>query len=213
MIEFLRTSACQKPAMEKESNLTEMVQTAADDAGDTLGKLITEVASGDDSALESLYDQTIGKVYALAFAITKSHEEAEEIACDVYTQVWVKACNFSTDRGCGMAWLMTICRSRSLDALRRKQVRISSDGPDSPDPEDTETESPEVALSRFQQSAEITRALGALSGIQRDAVMLAYFRGSSHGDVAAVLGLPLGTVKSHLRRALQSLQNVLELRA
>ena len=212
MIGFLGMNARPNSGMEIVSKLEETPQTAADNAGDSLGKLITEVATGDDSALETLYDQTIGKVYALAFAITKSPEEAEEVACDVYTQVWVQASNFSADRGTGMAWLMTICRSRSLDALRRNQVRISNDSPDPSNPEDAETEllTPEVALSRFQQNAEITHALGALSSVQRDAVMLIYFRGSSHGDVATVLGLPLGTVKSHLRRALQSLHNVLD---
>ncbi len=199
--------------METESSLKDIQPSAVDNTEDSVGGLILQIASGNDAALESLYDQTIGKVYALAYAITKSHHEAEEVACDVYTQIWIKACNFSTDRGKGMAWLMTICRSRSLDTLRRKQVQTSSDSADTISSEDTvaELQTPEVALSRFQQNSEITRALGTLSGVQRDAIMLAFFHGSSHGDVATILGLPLGTVKSHLRRALQSMQNVLEL--
>ncbi len=202
-----------QPDMETESSLNDIQQSVVDNTEDTSGGLILQIASGDDAALESLYDQTIGKVYALAYAITRSHQEAEEVTCDVYTQVWIKACNFSTDRGNGMAWLMTICRSRALDLLRRKQVQISSDNTDSVDFGDTapELQTPEVALSRFQQKSEITRALSELSSIQRDAIMLAFFHGSSHGDVAIMLGLPLGTVKSHLRRALQSMQNILEL--
>lgn len=181
--------------------------------GDLLGELILRVAAGDDVALESLYDQSVGKVFALAFAITKLREEAEEVVCDVYTQVWARACDFSADRGSGMAWLMTICRSRSLDAIRRKKVRIDDDVLDPADPDDTETSlpSPETTLYRFQQNAEITQALNALTQAQRDAVILTYFRGSTQGDVAAALDLPLGTVKSHLRRALQSLQIGLEL--
>ncbi len=182
-------------------------------ATDALGELIARVSQGNDAALENLYDQTIGKVYGLALAITKSHEDADEVACDVYTQVWVKARDFSETRGCGMAWLMIICRSRSLDKLRSNQARAAISYLDSSKQAEPETElmDPEVTLSRFQQSAGVTRALGALSSIQKQAVMLAFFRGSSHGDVAATLGLPLGTVKSHLRRALQSLHNTLNL--
>lgn len=183
------------------------------EARDALGELIAQVSSGNDAALESLYDQTIGKVYGLALAITRSREDAEEVACDVYTQVWIKARDFNQERGCGMAWLMIICRSRSLDMLRGNQARVTIDGPESSKQDEVEPEllGPEATLSRFQQNAGVTRALGALSRIQRQAVMLAYFRGSSHGDVAATLGLPLGTVKSHLRRALQSLHNTLDL--
>ena len=97
--------------------------------------------------------------------------------------------------------------------LRGNQARVTIDGPESSKQDEVEPEllGPEATLSRFQQNAGVTRALGALSRIQRQAVMLAYFRGSSHGDVAATLGLPLGTVKSHLRRALQSLHNTLDL--
>ena len=180
---------------------------------DALGELIARVSRGEDAALESLYDQSVGKVYGLAMAITKSREDAEEVVCDVYTQVWVKARDFSDARGCGMAWLMIICRSRSLDKLRSNQARVAIGDLDSSNQGEPEPElmDPEVTLSHFQQSARVTRALGTLSSIQKQAVMLAFFRGSSHGDVAVTLGLPLGTVKSLLRRALQSLHNTLNL--
>jgi len=187
--------------------------STGNEEGDALGELIAQVSRGDDAALESLYDQSVGKVYGLALAITNSREDAEEVVCDVYTQVWVKARDFSDARGCGMAWLMIICRSRSLDKLRSIQARVAIGDLDSSKQGEPEPElmDPEVTLSQFQQSAGVTRALGTLSSIQKQAVMLAFFRGSSHGDVAATLGLPLGTVKSHLRRALQSLHNTLDL--
>jgi len=180
---------------------------------DALGELIARVSRGDDAALESLYDQSVGKVYGLALAITKSREDAEKVVCDVYTQVWVKARDFSDARGCGMAWLMIICRSRSLDKLRSNQAHVAISRLDSSKKVEPEPElmDPEVTLSRFQQSAGVTRALAALSSMQKQAVMLAFFRGSSHRDVAVTLDLPLGTVKSHLRRALQSLHNALDL--
>ncbi len=200
--------------MEVEGKIRNSPEIAAGTkANDALGALIIQVARGNDAALESLYDQSVGKVYGLALAITKSPEDAEEITCDVYTQVWVKAREFNEDRGCGMAWLMTICRSRSLDMLRSNQAHSALGDLESLEQDESEPElfNPEVTLSRFQQSAGVTRALGALSRIQQQAVMLAFFRGSSHGDVAVTLGLPLGTVKSHLRRALQSLHKELDL--
>lgn len=199
--------------MGTESSTENPVDAVDDRTEDTLGELILRVAGGDDAALGALYDQSIGKVYALAFAITRVHEEAEEVACDVYTQVWARACDFSTGRGSGMAWLMTICRSRSLDKIRRKKSRIGDGVLDPADPDETASSlpGPDMTLYRLQQNAEITQALDALTQPQRDAVMLTYFRGSTQGDIAAALDLPLGTVKSHLRRALQSLQNGLEL--
>ncbi len=198
--------------MEVESKITNQPAKATGyDVGETLGDLIIQLSKGNDAALASLYDQTIGKVFSLALAITKSREDAEEVACDVYTQVWVKSRDFSEERGSAMAWLMTICRSRSLDMLRSNQAGPAISNQESSQAEQTEVLNPEVSLSRFQQNAWVTRALGTLSGVQQQAVMLAYFRGSSHGDVAAILGLPLGTVKSHLRRALQSLHNALDL--
>jgi RNA polymerase sigma factor (sigma-70 family) len=200
--------------MKLESRIKNRPRTATDDeAGDALGELVAQVSRGNDAALENLYNQTIGKVYGLALAITRSREDAEEVACDVYTQVWVKARDFNEDRGSVMAWLMTICRSRSLDMLRSNQVRPAGSGLDfsAQDQAEPDLLTPEVTLARFQQNAVVTRALGALSQIQQQAVMLAFFHGSSHGDVAATLDLPLGTVKSHLRRALQSLHNSLDL--
>ena len=200
--------------MKLENRIENRPRTATDDeARDALGELVAQVSRGNDAALENLYNQTIGKVYGLALAITRSHEDAEEVACDVYTQVWVKARDFNEDRGSVMAWLMTICRSRSLDMLRSNQARPAGTGLDFSAQEQAEPDllTPEVTLARFQQNAVVTRALGALSRIQQQAVMLAFFRGSSHGDVAATLDLPLGTVKSHLRRALQSLHNSLDL--
>jgi len=200
--------------MELESRIKPRPRTATScEAEDVLGNLIAQISRGNDAALEILYKQTIGKVYGLALAITRSREDAEEVACDVYTQVWVKARDFNEDRGNVMAWLMTICRSRSLDMLRSNQACPASGGLDLSMQDQAEPDllTPEVTLARFQQNALVTRALGALSRIQQQAVMLAFFRGSSHGDVATTLDLPLGTVKSHLRRALQSLHNSLDL--
>lgn len=199
--------------MGKELNLDEPTVATDGAAKDPLGELIMRVAEGNDAALGELYDQSVGKVYALAFAITRVHEEAEEVTCDVYTQAWARASDFDAERGSGMAWLMTICRSRSLDRIRRKKVRLDDDVLEAADPDETETTlpTPEMALYRFQQNTEIMQALNALSKPQRDAVMLTYFRGSTQGDIAIALDLPLGTVKSHLRRALQSLQIGLEL--
>ena len=197
--------------MEIVRKLEETPQTAADNAGDSLGKLITEVATGDDSALETLYDQTIGKVYALAFAITKSPEEAEEVACDVYTQVWVKASNFSADRGTGMAWLMTICRSRSLDALRRRKrltARLLSR-----DDETLHLTEPALEetgrLEDRERARLVHEAIQALPPKHRAVVILRMIEGYSTEETAEILEIPYGTVLSRLSRAHTKLKTLL----
>ena len=178
-----------------------------------LTALIQRIAGGDDAALESLYEFTVGKVYGLALAISKSREDAEEISCDVYTQVWVKAVDFDSSRGNPMAWLLMMCRSRALDLLRRNQKHIVDVVEDTGAAESTgaDLDTPDKLLAGMQDNADVTRALKSLTDVQRQVVMLAFFRGLSHAEVADALGMPLGTVKSHIRRALQSLHESLDL--
>ena len=174
-----------------------------------LDALVSAIAGGDQSALATLYDLSVAKVFALALAVVRRREDAEEVVCDTYTQVWSGANRYDPARASVMGWLLMICRSRALDRLRNRPEESSFEefdetvaGTAHQDPRD----GPAEMLNRFQQSTRVHRALKSLTHVRRRILGLAYFRGMSHQEIAHCMSLPVGTVKSHLRRALGTLR-------
>jgi RNA polymerase sigma-70 factor (ECF subfamily) len=124
------------------------------------------------------------------------------VASDVYLQVWREADRYDPTRGKVLTWLMTICRTRALDHLRR-----ADEAETHPEPEALRTEAPEQTsaqdlLSAVQEHAALHAALAKLEPVQRQLIALAFFRGMSHQEIAAHARLPLGTVKTYIRKAL-----------
>jgi RNA polymerase sigma-70 factor (ECF subfamily) len=183
-------------------------------AGDPLAATLRAVVARDADALAALYDATIGRVHAVSRAILRDEHDAEEVSCDVYTQVWSTAARYDASRGPVLAWLLTIARSRALDRLRARGVRARFFVPmDAPDEAAAEVApAPDSALALLERESEVRRALEDLTEERRRLVLMAYFGDMSHGEIAAATGLPLGTVKSHLRRALFALREALETR-
>ncbi|MGE0583143.1 MAG: sigma-70 family RNA polymerase sigma factor [Steroidobacteraceae bacterium] len=175
-----------------------------------LDELMAAVQRRDERALELLYDRTVSQVYGLAMHLLRHAADAEEVACGVYERLWMRASHYDASRGSVMAWLLVMCRSRALDALKGRRARARRDERAAPD-EETEVDDPESLLDRLQAGSAVHRALERLSPQRRQLVALAYFRDLSHGELAERLGLPLGTVKSHLRRSLAELRRALEL--
>lgn len=172
---------------------------------------VAAMAQGDETALNALYEATVARVFGLALRVTGRHDLAEDVVVEVYWQAWRDAARFDASRGEPMAWLYMICRSRALDALRRQDPAESRAEPETliaaepgADP------SPLEALCQAQSGGALEAALARLTPVQRQLVALAFLRGLSHQEIADHTGLPLGTVKSHLRRALESLRRDLE---
>lgn len=192
-----------------------MAAPAADRALDSQDALCCEllaaIARQDENALAALYDATLGRVYGLALRITRKPEAAEEVVADVYLQVWRKAIDYDAARGRALTWLLTICHSRALDLLRRKDEADSH-----PEPETLRTDladadnDPQDLLQAIERQSAIYAALESLNPIQRQLIALAFFKGLSHQEAAAQSGLPLGTVKTHIRRALEHLRLTLQ---
>ncbi len=180
------------------------------DATDLSG-LVQRVASGDREALGELYDATVAKLFAVAHLILRNTADAEEVVCDVYTQVWQSAAQYQGERGAVLGWLLMICRSRALDRARRNRVRLQSAAVEqSPDEEEPSPQpGPEELLDVVQHGTAVHRALEALPPIRRQLVSLAFFKGLSHLEISEECGLPVGTVKSHIRRALATLREQL----
>lgn len=184
-------------------------QSAPGPALDELALLIGHIRRGDRQALETLYEATVAKLYALATAILRHAEDAEEVVCETYAQAWETAERFDADRASVTGWLLMICRSRALDLLRKRRTRGEHNDPGFERVAD-EFERPDELLSLMQRSSRVHAALSALPPERRQLVSLAFLRDLTHQEIAEATGLPLGTVKSHLRRALGQLREQLE---
>jgi RNA polymerase sigma-70 factor, ECF subfamily len=179
---------------------------------DELALLVADMRQGNEQALESLYDATVGKLYALASAILRQADDAEDVVCATYAQAWETVASYDAQRASVLGWLLMICRSRALDVLRRRQVRQEGLGVGGLDHIDEFADHPEDILSLIQQNSRVHAALTALPVERRQLVALAFLRDLSHHEIARITGMPLGTVKSHLRRALLQLREYLESR-
>jgi RNA polymerase sigma-70 factor (ECF subfamily) len=180
------------------------------DARDALEACVRRIAAGEDDGLNRLYDLTVARVYSLARAVTGSSEDAEEVSCETYVQVWNEAARFDSARGSVLGWLMSICRSRALDARRRRLVRARADRQEPP--QDAAADGPEDLLALLEKESAVRAAVAGLSPLRRQLIALAFFQGMTHAEIAQAVALPLGTVKSHLRRALGALRECLEAR-
>jgi RNA polymerase sigma-70 factor (ECF subfamily) len=176
----------------------------------SLQEWIARVVDSDQIALGLLYESLVGQVYGLALRITRRVQLAEEVVQDTFWQVWRQAPRFDSERGTAKAWIMTIARSRALDALRRIEPNECNLEPEALALlEASDDDIPPDLLVAIQQGDQLHAALASLESVPRQLVSLSFFRGLSHDEIAGHTGLPLGTIKSHIRRALLTLQQLL----
>ena len=170
---------------------------------------IARVVRQDQQALAELYETMAGRVYGLALRITRQVQTAEEVTEDCFWQVWRQAPRFDPARGAVVAWIMTIARSRALDALRRADTAEPLGEDRLANIEAEDGSNPHDLLDAVEKQHRLHAALRDLEPLPRQLVALAFFRGLSHEEIAGQMGLPLGTVKSHIRRALLRLRELL----
>lgn len=173
--------------------------------------LMARIADGDESALANLYDATAARLYALALRITRHAQDAEDVIEEAYFQIWQRADQYDAQRGRVLAWMLTICRSRALDLLRRHdRAELHADPGSLSEQGDEPAIDPQQLISMFQRDSAVHAAMTQLTGVQRQLVALAFLRDMSHQQIAEHLKMPLGTVKTHIRKALVALREVLE---
>jgi len=166
--------------------------------------------AGDEPALGELFDLVAPWILGLAFRILQDEDEAEEVVGDVFVQVWRHIDQHDGGRGPLVPWILSIARNRSLDALRRRRRwwRKSAHLEQAQEAmgEAVAPAAPhEAAVPGWPMHREVHAALAALSEEQRRVVVLSYFEGLSHREIAQRLRQPLGTVKTRLRMAHQKL--------
>jgi len=185
-------------------------RTRAEPEAAALAALLGRVGGGDEDAFAELYDATVGHVHGMALRILRETRSAEEVTEDAFFQVWREARRFDPARGRPLAWILTIARSRALDHLRRRDPAQSHPDPDSLlDAEPAAAGGPQDLLAASRDSGHVHQALAALDPVPRQMIALAFFRGYTHEEIAVHADLPIGTVKSHIRRALAALRGML----
>ena len=185
---------------EKLSNLSE--------AERNLAILITKIAKGCESALKKLYNSTITQIYGLAYKIVSNKADADEVALDVFKQIWNKATDYEPGRGSPSAWLITVTRSRAIDKIRSDTKRRTTNEPLLYDTEDNNPLPDESTLVR-EKRERIEKALSVLTPKQRESIELAYFKGLSQSEISRKMNEPLGTVKSWMRSGMIRLKEIL----
>ena len=184
-------------------------QGAASGAGPagTLAGLIRQVARGDAAAFDAVYDQVAATVFGIVRRVIRDPAQSEEVTQDVLLEVWQSAAKFDPGRGSAAAWVTTLAHRRAVDRVRSVQKeadrerRIAAAAV----PYDEVAEAVESSLERER----VRRCLGSLTELQRESVTLAYYGGYTYSQVASLLGVPDGTIKTRMRDALIRLRDCL----
>jgi len=184
---------------------------AASDAGRTQSReaLLHACARGDRTALHSLYKETAPQLFGLALRILRNRELAEEIVQDSFVLVWGNAHTFDPGRGAAMAWLARIVRNRCIDLIRRRGRETPLDHGTIESWEDPAS-SPADLAALSSDARRLHDCLDELEECPRKVLKLVYYEGMTYQEVAVHLGVPLGTVKSWVRRSLIRLRGCLE---
>lgn len=170
--------------------------------------LIVRIQQHDPRALAALYEMAGARVYNFAHRFMRSRALTEEVVEDTFWQVWRQAPRFDRKRGRVMVWLLAMARSRAIDALRREQ-RFLGEPLASTDDDATDELAPDL-LEAARGASRLHDALATLEPRGRQLLALAFFRGFTHEEIAAHAAMPLGSVKSVIRRALLRLREQLQ---
>jgi len=165
--------------------------------------LIARIVQRDETALAALYDRYSGMLSSVLNRILRDQQAAEEILQDIFYQLWRNAAQFDPSRGSLPGWLLVIARNRAISKLRRHNPASGEELLENTVVLPTNLEN---TIAQQQLIGKVKGALDALPKEQRAAIELAYFEGLTHSEIAERTGDPLGTVKTRLRSALETLK-------
>jgi RNA polymerase sigma-70 factor (ECF subfamily) len=188
------------------------VPTAGDAAsgGPTDEDLLLAAAQGDQEAIGRLYDRHQGTMYGLAMRITNDVGLAQDVVQEAMLGVWRNASRFDPGRAKARTWMLALVHHRAIDALRRRRASVALPEADVPPPAALVV--PDIwddVVARLD-AASIREALARVPAAQREVLELAYYAGRTQQEIAQMVGIPLGTVKSRVRLGLVALRGQLD---
>lgn len=173
----------------------------------TTQQLVAEVAKGDERAFEQLYDHIAGSLFGLVQRIVRDAAQSEEVTQEVLVEVWRTATQYRPERGTVLTWVLTLGHRRAVDRVRsaqaatEREARVGSRSEGRPFDEVSES-----VASKWEQQ-QVRRCIGTLTELQRESVMLTYYRGYTYREAAGLLEAPPSTVKTRLRDGLIRLRD------
>lgn len=169
--------------------------------------LLGQVAKGDEAAFGKVYDLISARVFGLVRRVLRDEAQSEEVFQEVMLEVWRKASRFDAALGSPSAWIMTIAHRRAVDRVRSAQAAVDRDAQSAQLHINTAfDDTSEQVASRLEQR-QVRRCLGTLTQLQRESIALAYYQGYTYPEVASLLGIALGTVKTRMRDGLIRLRD------
>jgi RNA polymerase sigma-70 factor, ECF subfamily len=173
-----------------------------------LAAWLARVARGDHRAFELVYAELAGPVYGVARRVLRDPAQSEEVTQEVLLEVWRTASRFDPDRGSAAAWALTIAHRRAVDRVRAETAGSRREQKVAPDlaPDDDVAE----VVAATLEHQRVRRCLDRLTALQRESITLAYYHGYTYPQVARLLGVALGTVKTRIRDGLIRMRDCLE---
>jgi RNA polymerase sigma-70 factor (ECF subfamily) len=183
--------------------------TGSSETAVTFERLLDLISQGDQQAFSELYDRTAPRVLGLVKRVLVDHAQSEEVAQEVFLEIWRTASRFESQRGSAMSWILTMSHRRAVDRVRSSQSGRDRDeriGLRDIEPEyDHVSETVEIRI----EHERVKRAMAQLTALQREAISLAYYGGYSHSEISGILSIPIGTVKTRLRDGMIRLRDEL----
>ena len=203
------TLASRNDTMVGMAPLRRAPRLAAEPGVTTLEDLLGRVARGDTPAFEQLFDRVASSVFGVIRRVLRDPAQSEEVAQEVLLEVWRTAPRFDAERGSATTWIHTMAHRRAIDRVRAAQAAHTREEKvalrDHEPPFDVVADRVEARLEQEQ----VRRCLDGLTDLQRESVTLAYYAGHTYREVAGLLEVPLGTVKTRMRDGLIRLRDCL----
>jgi RNA polymerase sigma-70 factor (ECF subfamily) len=184
-----------------------------DEAGEHLVELISRASRGQEDAFAELYDLTSTRIYGLILRVLRSADHSAEVTQEVYVEIWRQSARYDPAKGSVLAWMTTMAHRRAVDRIRSVTSETARDEKYAARTVDREVDQVWDGVEQKLDVERVRKGMTSLTAIQREALTLAYFGGYTQTQVAQLLKLPLGTVKTRIRDGLIGLRDALGVEA
>lgn len=171
-----------------------------------LAALLAAASGGDERAFADLYAAVSARLFGTVRRFLSRRDEAEDCLQEAFVLIWRHAATYAPERGAPLTWMIRIARNAAIDRLRRRRRSLPEDRRDADSPAAEPAGDLAEEMLAADTGAHLAAALADLPAVQREAVTMAFYLGYTHEELAARMDLPLGTVKSHIRRGLERLK-------